>query len=344
MTRILIICLAWLLFPACSADKSKETNEDQDSHIVDSEGIQNDASGEDSPNDTSTQTTYLEPPAESEGFQFFMKTTVPAFSEVWRCEVYPMPVDTAASVSWVEFKQTPGMHHMTLSAPGLEGGGKIPYGTYECDELYESIMEDMIMFFGSQADEDVMHLPDGVAANFPAGLDVVHEVHYVNVTDKPVEAYSYVNAYTIPKEEVVNGIWGGQVRDENIEIPANSDHTEWTRCVMNEDVDVHFLASHTHELGTHFSIRHFDGETAGEPFYENNDWHDPMIVQYNPPMILKKGSGFEYSCSWNNPHDYPISYGLTSKDEMCNLAIVHTPQSITAKCKVVETSDGVLWD
>ena len=39
-----------------------------------------------------------------------------------------------------------------------------------------------------------------------------------------------------------------------------------------------------------------------------------------------------------------ITYGLTAEDEMCNLAIVHTPFDPTASCVVVETSDGVLWE
>jgi hypothetical protein len=38
-----------------------------------------------------------------------------------------------------------------------------------------------------------------------------------------------------------------------------------------------------------------------------------------------------------------VNYGLTSTDEMCNLAIVHTPFNMSALCEVVETSDGVLW-
>ena len=29
------------------------------------------------------------------------------------------------------------------------------------------------------------------------GIDIVHEVHYVNTSDEPVVLYSYVNAYTI---------------------------------------------------------------------------------------------------------------------------------------------------
>lgn len=286
----------------------------------------------------------LAPPPEGEGFQLSMETVAPAYSEVWKCEVYPLPTTQTENVNWAEYQQNSGTHHMTLSS--TLGGAVIDAGSYECEDLYgdSSLMQDQIMFFGTQGEaEGVMRLPEGVAATFPTNINIIHEVHYVNTTDQDVDIYSRVNAWTIPSEEVVEGIWGGQVRDENIEIPANSEHTEWSRCVMNEDIEVLFLASHTHELGIEFNIAPFDGKDVGEVFYTNNDWHDPKIVQYDPPMAIKAGEGFEWSCTWRNDSDEPVSYGSTSQDEMCNLAIVHMPFSVTASCDVVETSDGVLW-
>jgi hypothetical protein len=285
----------------------------------------------------------LEAPPEDAGFQLNMSHEVPPYSEVWVCEVYPLPTEDSASVNWIEYQQTEGMHHMTLSTMSLSGVYLEP-GLYECDALFADNMDGQLMFFGAQGDaEGTMHLPDGVAATFPPGIQVIHEMHYVNPTKDPVNLYSRINAWTIPSEEVVEGIWGGQVRDENIEIPAEGEHSEWTRCVFNEDVDVLFLASHTHELGSLFTVSLFDGETVGEEIYRNDDLHTPLITQYVDPLSLKAGEGFEYTCSWDNPRGEPVSYGLTAQDEMCNLAIVHMPMSVTAECTVVESSDGVLW-
>jgi hypothetical protein len=312
------------LFPGCSSDSKPS-----DSAESEEAGVQ------------------LEPPAEGEGFQFSFSTTVPAYSEAWLCSVYDFPIEEASSVSWVEYSVTKGMHHMTLSTPGLTGGVIEP-GLYDCDDLYSDsdLMGNQIMFFGLGSGDETgtMNLPDGVAANFIPGLDVIHEMHYVNTLGEEVELVSKVNAYTMPAEDVVDGIWGGQVRDEHIEIAANSEHSEWTRCTFNEDVEVHFLASHMHGKGIKFTIREFDGESAGEIFYTATDWHDPLITQYDPPLVIPAGTGFEYECTWNNGTDEPVLYGLTSEDEMCNMSIVHTPQSMTASCGVVESSDGYLWE
>ena len=286
----------------------------------------------------------LDPPAQGEGFQMSLDYTVPPGTEAWVCSVYPIPIWEDAPVHSVEFIQNPGMHHMTLSTTGI-GGAEIEPGMYDCPDLYEAHMDSFTMIFGSQGDDhDVMTLPDGIAATLPPDITIIHEVHYINTTDEAVDLYSRVNAYTIPEEEVEAGIWGGQVRDETIEIPAESEHTEWTRCVMNRAVDMLFLASHTHDLGVEFTIAPYDGSEVGEVFYRNTDLHDPMIVQYDPPMHLDVGQGFEYTCTWRNPRSEPVVYGTTTLDEMCNLAVVHTPMDILAKCEVVETSDGVLWE
>lgn len=289
----------------------------------------------------------LVPPDPDDGFQFAFSTTVEPYSEAWVCGVYPAPYEALSPVNWVEYEVTPGLHHTTIATPSLFGS-VLEAGSYDCKELIDVTMgedSDYIMAFGLGAGEPTgeIRLPDGVAANLPAGIDIIHEIHFVNPTDQPIEAYSYINAYTLPFDEVEEGIWGGQIRDETISIPPQSEATEWSRCIMNEDVDIHFLASHTHELGTNFTIRTFDGKDVGDVIFSNDDWHDPKITQYDPPLVVPAGTGLEWSCDFYNPTDAEVTYGDGASFEMCNMTLVHTPQSLTAWCDVVETSDGVLW-
>jgi hypothetical protein len=291
-------------------------------------------------------TPTLAPPAENEGFQLSLDVVAPAGTEIWICEVYPMPLKGGANINRVTMQQTPGTHHLTLSTLGLLGGGKLEYGRYDCNDLYgdQSLMEDQVMFYGNQGDaEHEMNLPEGIAATFPGQLDIIHEVHYVNATLEDVNVFSRVNAYVMPPEDFVEGIWGGQVRDEFIEIPASAEHSEWSRCVMNRDVEVLFLASHMHSRGKRFTIAPFDGETVGDIMYENDDWHVPKITQYSEPILVPKGAGFEWACTWKNNDEHPVHYGPEATDEMCNLSIVFTPFDTTALCQVVETSDGEIW-
>jgi hypothetical protein len=284
----------------------------------------------------------LAPPPPGEGFQMSMETDAPGLTEVWRCKVYDISTNSLSNVNRVEYQQNLGTHHMTISTLAL-AGKRLEPGDYDCNDLYADpeLMANSTNLFGGQGDaEGVVQLPEGVVAQIPAGLQVLHELHYVNFTADPVRLYSRVNAYTIPEDQVVSGIWGGQARDEHIEIPTGEGHTEWTRCVFNEDVDVLFLASHTHKHATRYDVRPFDGTATGEVIYTNDDWHNPKLTQFDPPLHINAGSGFEFTCTYRNDTDAPIRYGMTAEDEMCNLAYVHTPASMTAKCEIVDSSNG----
>jgi hypothetical protein len=294
------------------------------------------------PGDAAPPHPTLAPPAPEDGFQVSMFGTAPAYSEVWLCEVYNLPTAATAHVNEVVYLENPGTHHMTLSTTALSQTA-IPPGTYDCNDLYAdtTLMEDIVMMFGSQGEaEGRLQLPAGIAASLPPGIQVLHEVHYVNSTDAEVPIYSYINALTIPEDEVVGGVWGGSVRDEDISIPAESAHTEWSTCVMNEDVEVLFLASHMHARGRSFTIAPYDGAATGEVFYENTDWHDPMITQMSPAIPVRAGEGFTFACTWDNADPEGVAYGLTADDEMCNMAVVFTPFSVTAACEVVASGVG----
>ena len=296
--------------------------------------------------DSGDDTPRLEVPAAGEGFQLEFHSTVEPYTESWDCAVYEIPIDEVHNVNSVQYLNNEGTHHVTLSSLGFNSAGELDPGMYDCNDLYTqgTVMESAAMIWGNQGEgEGVMQLPEGVAAQLPPNMTLIHELHYVNTTDETIELYSYVNALTIRDSEVVNGIWGGSIRDEHLNLPAEGLHSEWSRCEFNRDVEVIFLASHTHELGVKFEVRRWNGTEVSDVFYENTDWHDPKIVQYDPPMVIPQGEGYEFTCTWDNTRGEELHYGLTSLDEMCNLAVVHTPFDMDALCEVVETSDGVLY-
>jgi hypothetical protein len=308
-------------------------------------GVAGSCGGEDESTTDEAPKVILEPPAEGEGFQISMEMTVPAGTEAWRCKIGRLPAgDSIFRINRAESRQTDNIHHMDVMALALTPID-LPDGEYDCAQIYEDnpvLMEEGIFLYASQIGEQVIQLPEGVVAPVPSEMAYMQEIHFVNSSNEDVDIYSYLNAYTIPAEEMKASIWGGVVRDAHINIPAASEHREWSRCVMNEDVDVIFLSSHTHQLGREVRVRRFDGEAAGEEIYVNNDWHAPQLKDYSPPLKLKKGEGLEFECLFDNSTMDEVKWGFASTDEMCQIGIVHTPGSTTAKCEVVETSDGVI--
>lgn len=110
---------------------------------------------------------------------------------------------------------------------------------------------------------------------------------------------------------------------------------------MTEDVELIFASSHTHERARNFEIRRFDGKKVEDkPFYTNPYWEDPQLMNFDPPMKVKKGEGFEFRCYYDNPTENIVNWGFSAKEEMCQIGIVFTPGDTSIKCTVVETSDG----
>lgn len=281
------------------------------------------------------------------GFQLRHAVTAPAGQEVYKCLVSDLDTKDFTYVNRIESLQTEGMHHMgvfTLALSDID----IAKGTYDCDDIWNSnprLMEEVMSIYASQESAQEVLLPEGIVATLPKKLRVIHEIHYINVTEKDQEVVSIINGYGIPAEDVVDGIWGEAIRDQKLEIPPQQEHIEWTRCVMNKDVDVIFLASHTHEHGREVIVRTFDGENVGESIYSNTDWETPYLKHFDAgEMSLKQGEGLEFACRFFNSTDETINYGLSGFDEMCQIAIVFTPGDMATSCEIVDSSNGHLYE
>jgi hypothetical protein len=282
----------------------------------------------------------LPAPDPDEGIQLAYAVDVPAGSEVWRCNVLDLPSDKWMSVNHVESVQNASMHHMDLMAIALAAPDLAP-GDYDCAEVYAQyprLMDDGIIVYASQQATQQITLPAGTVAELLPKMRVMHEIHFVNPTEAPIQAFSKINAYKYPDDQVTQQIWGGAVRDLELAIPAGAtQHVEWTRCVMNKDVDVLFLSTHTHQLARRAEIRLFDGAATGELIYSNLDWHAPPLQDHTAaPLHVAAGQGFEFSCHYTNLTDKEVRWGFAAADEMCQIALVFTPGETTRTCGIVE--------
>lgn len=291
---------------------------------------------------SSAPSSPLAPPPDGAGFQISMEMDAPAGQEAWQCVVMNMPNDELANVNRVEHVQTAGLHHMDVTALVTT---TLDPGRYDCAQLYADhpeLMDQPTLYAAQGNPHAQLDLGPGVVAKVPPKLPVLFELHYVNATMQDVHAYSYVNAYTIDDAQVTTTIAGGAIRDRHITLPPQTDHTEWTRCLMDHDVDLVLVSTHTHALGRDTHIKRFDGTTVGDELYVNTTWQAPPLQQFMPPLHIAAGTGFEIDCHYYNDTDAEVDWGYLAKDEMCNLVLIWTPGDANASCKVVATSDGIL--
>lgn len=288
---------------------------------------------------TSSDDDILPPPAAGDGIQISYSAVAAAGTEIWKCNVSDLPTSGWLDVDRVESVQNESVHHMDLMAIQLAAPDLEP-GEYDCADIYArypKLMDEGILIYASQQANQHIQLPPGTAAELLPKMRVMHEIHYVNTTEEPVTAFSKINAYKMPADQVQQTIWGGAVRDTDINIPAGAtSHVEWTRCVMNDDVDVLFLSSHTHRLAERTVIHSFNGTDTGDVMYSNTDWHAPPLQDHTAaPIHVAKGTGFEFECDYANPGTSDVHWGFTAADEMCQIALVYTPGETTRKCEVV---------
>jgi hypothetical protein len=286
----------------------------------------------------------LPPPPEGTGVQFAYEVEVAPGEEVWKCNVSELPSTRFFPVNHAESVQNDSMHHMDLIATAF-GAPDLEPGEYDCQDVYDrypGLMDAGVIVYASQQAEQQILLPAGTVADLLPRMRLMHEIHFVNPTDVAVKAFSKINAYEY-KDKITQTIWGGAVRDLEINVPANTGtgtHVEYTRCTMNQDVDVLFLSSHTHALAEKTVIRRYDGTSlvAGDVIYENTDWHAPPLQDYTQaPLRVPAGSGFEFECHYKNHSGKEVKWGFTADEEMCQIALVYTPGEATRQCEVIES-------
>jgi hypothetical protein len=63
-------------------------------------------------------------------------------------------------------------------------------------------------------------------------------------------------------------------------------------------------------------IKIFGGPRNGEIVYTNTSWEHPLVLSYAVPIILQPGEGLTSEVTYFNNSSQPVSFGLTSQDEM----------------------------
>jgi hypothetical protein len=287
---------------------------------------------------------FLAPPPEDQGFQLAMDVDSPPGGEIWKCQIGPLQTQDTQAVHRVQHVQSAVVHHMDVIVLLYSGAQNLAPGMYDCADLYGAypkLMEETILYAAQNPAREIT-LPDGIAAQEPPGITLMYELHHVNATSKPVHLSSRVNAWTMPPGQPITGTLGGFVlRNKHMDIPPHAEKTEWAQCVMDQDVDVLFLSSHTHKLGRDVQILKYGGADEGRLLFENTDWQQPLLQDETPPLHLAKGEGIDLRCNYLNDTDETVNWGFLAKDEMCNGVLVFTPGN-GAKCTMVHSSSGIL--
>lgn len=173
-----------------------------------------------------------------------------------------------------------------------------------------------VFISGTQTPYFDYQLPEGVAIPFEAGAAIDFNSHYVNKSDKEIEGEVNINLFTVPAASVQHVAKTLNLANQNMNIPAGQEVMLTKTFVFDKKISVLSLTSHTHQLGKKFVIKIKGGARDGQVMYTSTDWHHPLYLNVDPPLVLNAGEGLTSEITYKNTTSKLVKFGLTSEDEM----------------------------
>ncbi len=217
-----------------------------------------------------------------------------------------------------------GMHHGNITSRPKTGEGLRPCPPDDSPLAGEAldVVKGGAVLFGSSTQvtgTEWRTFPDGMG--FPLGDDneIVLRLHYLNPTSQPVQIAPHYEWYTIDEAAVTHLLGPFIWQYSGIKIAPHSQLTVSSSCKLDTPELIVSMMPHMHKLGTGFTASFVGGPLDGQPFLQSKGFDpDGVIVSYTPPVDTSQGTGFSFSCSWNNTLDKEVVEGV-GDNEMCML-------------------------
>ena len=240
------------------------------------------------------------------------------------CEHMVTPNRRAMDVAAFELKATPGTHHFVVwnylgqdQNPADFWTG-IEYAT-ACTGLGpQDGLVTTANLFGMLSGRSRFHFPAGVAVRLEPHANVYANLHYHNYRGTPVHTDAVFNFIPARKGTVKHHAQAFTVGTFQIDIPANGSASVTGEWHAPTDLNIVAVSTHQHRRGTDILVHRIDGggNDMG-PLVDSPRWEHPNVRWFEQAMRLQSGEGFRFTCSWQNPDDHPVHFGVTSEDEMC---------------------------
>jgi len=176
----------------------------------------------------------------------------------------------------------------------------------------------------TQKHDDDIVLPPGVAYELGAWQIMNLELHYLNVSEEPLDVVATTELYLAPAEAQLQEATVLLVGTGDIAIgPRATASTGPKFTALPEGMDgVHFFAitGHTHRFGTNVEVSSATSDGQPETLLyapEHFLWDAPEMKHLDPAVEVSPGGGFSFECEWENSTDEVIGFGESALAEMC---------------------------
>jgi len=226
-------------------------------------------------------------------------------------------------VNRIEIILRKGSHHFILN--DFESGTSLPPAN-EIRDIRDnnnqfvastiSSLVNQIFVFGTQFRITNYNYPEGIALKVPAKKGFDMNIHYANYSNVAITGEAYVNLHAIDQSQVQHLAEELFLSEEDFSLPPKKETTVTANHTFAEKRNIFMLTSHAHKQMEEFRIFIKGGARDGELVYYTNDWEHPVLLEYDPPLVLNAGEGLRGEAIYNNQTDNTLRFGLLSLDEM----------------------------
>ena len=235
-------------------------------------------------------------------------------------------------VNAVEFSSQGYYHHSNwFFVP--EGTHNYEDGNwYNCynegfEEITAALKGGVLFAQSTQVNREVQRFGEGVALRIPPYSRIIAATHLLNYTPDEVKTSLVMRLYSLPLETVKVKLTPFRLGYYPLDIPANATSEFGGTCDIDEafmgvedkplDMKLHYVLPHYHNLGHDFRLGIHGGDRDGETLFELGAFTaDPFGKVFDPPIDLTGAKGLEFSCTFLNPRDESVGWGIGDQ-EMC---------------------------
>ena len=235
---------------------------------------------------------------------------IPAGGEGYRCQEFPNPLGEDLQVTGYRSNLVTGAHHLLAFAVAAPTHTTL----FGCGPAMDS---DNMLFQAQIAGDNQVHYPDGVTTRIGKAAGIRLRIHFLNASTHDITTDNRIELFLAQAGTVKEHVGPIHLSNTQINLPAGSaGATVSQTCKLDQDIQVAWFTGHMHSHRIDFKI-----SSGNTQLYEATDWTEPPVKVFDPPLELKAGESFTWSCGYGQVGDQPVQFGLSLvTNELCNVA------------------------
>jgi len=293
-----------------------------------------------------------DPATDSQTYTFGPFAVAPGEEITDACVSMTLDNAEALYVNAVELATATGVHHANwFWVPDHVFAG--PDGRWPCSdrgysEAAAGVLGSVLFAMSTQSTRERQAFPPGVAIQVPPRSKLVAGLHLLNASDAPLEVPLSLTLEPIAERDVTTTLAGFALENQSIAIPPRQVSRFTVECDLGTrhqellgrpiDFAIYYVLPHYHALGSALAIEAIRDDGGADMVWETSQRVGHAIGgPVDPPFSLRGHSKIRFSCTFDNPRDTTVGWGVGDQ-EMC-MALAFSDSSYTWQAGVLTSTE-----